>query len=178
LLVYCEQHWSSVTPLHSPQMMIIVSHCRRVTPQTCWAAFWQQTNCRRRSTQRCISSSSTCAERAACLSHVERSMPLRPLICCQRGRVLIHTCRFMMTQYVYYRALERHRQKTEAAQLRRQQRHLHYHGLPQHEVRIRAPELVDAAAAVRLRYRTSGGHRDRLMHPRQCPDLPAGPLTW
>jgi len=56
-----------------------------------------------------------------------------------------------MTQYVYYRALERHRQKTEAAQLRRQQRHLHYHGLPQHEVRIRAPELVDAAAAVRRR---------------------------
>ena len=50
-----------------------------------------------------------------------------------------------MTQYVYYRALEKHRQRDEAAQLRRQQRHLHYHGLPQQETRIRPPELLDAA---------------------------------
>ena len=54
-----------------------------------------------------------------------------------------------MTQYVYYRALERHRQRAEAAQLRRQQRHLHYHGLPQREVRIGLPELVDPDSAVR-----------------------------
>ena len=71
--------------------------------------------------------------------------------------------RFMMTQYVYYRALERHRQRVEAAQLRRQQRHLHYHGLPQHDIRIRPPEFVDpAAAAVR---RQSG---TVLLHP-DCP---------
>ena len=54
-----------------------------------------------------------------------------------------------MTQYVYYRAHERHRQRVEAAQMRRQQRHLHYHGLPQRDVRIGAPELVNPDTAVR-----------------------------